>query len=251
MTTTDEVIMPVSDTDSDIRYLLNEVKILKLQLAQRSQLEPKDSSHNYAGDDDDGDISFKKAAMESVMLSENLINTPMKGRSSKEVENRTSLRNARTSNHRYDDKSQSSDSDESHSSNEDSNRRFSVLRDVTNSKRYNTRQVVSVNQVPYNGARLDKLSIYHVMRFIDEVQRYQAQWSTQIAIATYVSDTVKRTLLANSRGKLTEGCFYQLTPKVLLKEVQRFVRPKSSLAFSKALMDNIQFDLPENYSPCH
>ena len=106
------------------------------------------------------------------MLSENLINTPMKGRSSEEVENRTSLRNARTSNHRYGDKSQSSDSDESHSSNEDSNRRFSVLRDVTNSKRYNTRQVVSVNQVPYNGARLDKLSIYHVMRFIDEVQRY-------------------------------------------------------------------------------
>ena len=128
-------------------------------------------------------------------------------------------------------------------------RRYSALRNVIAPKQREARQIVSVQQENYKGARLERLNVSNVLKFIDDVNRYQAQWQVRLNTATYVSDSVKRTLISRSRGRLTEGGFYRVTTKDLLREIQRAVRPQSILAFSKVFEDNIAFILPDNFIP--
>lgn len=144
--------------------------------------------------------------------------------------------------------SESSDSDSS-SDYKGKSRRYSALKNIIAPKNLNATPVVSMQQEAYKGIRLEQLSVAQVMRFIDETNRYQAQWRVELRIATYVSDSVKRSLISKSGGLLTEGEFYQVTAKTLLKVIQKAVRPKSALAFSSAFNDNISFYISEKYNP--
>ena len=128
-------------------------------------------------------------------------------------------------------------------------KRYSALRNVIAPRQIEARQIVSVQQEAYKGVKLERLTVSNVLKFIDDVNRYQAQWEVRLNAATYVVDSVKRILIAKSRGRLTEGRFYQITSKELLREVPRAVKPQSVLAFSKAFEDNISFSIPENYVP--
>jgi hypothetical protein len=141
--------------------------------------------------------------------------------------------------------------DQSDSSYEEvsNDRRFSALKNVIAPRGNYARQVVSIQQETYKGVKLEHLSVFNAMRFIDDVNRYQAQWQVKLKIAVYVSDAVKRSLIAKSDGRLTEGGFYEVTAKVLLREIQLAVRPRSILAFAKTFSDNISFFIPDKYIP--
>ena len=66
---------------------------------------------------------------------------------------------------------QLSDSDEGDMSGD---RRYSTLRNVIAPREFQAKPVVSITQEPYKGSRLEQLSVFNALRFIDDINRYKA-----------------------------------------------------------------------------
>jgi hypothetical protein len=81
------------------------------------------------------------------------------------------------------------------------------------------------------------------------VRNFEAEHFTSLPVGTLFTDEARSALISKADGRLTLAKFFQYPLEILLKELQKAVRPLSKESFRQAIRDNISFPLDPERTP--
>jgi hypothetical protein len=87
----------------------------------------------------------------------------------------------------------------------------------------------------FAGKKLSSLDIKEVLIFCDSVRNFEAEHSTSLPVGTLFTDEARSALITKADGRLTLAKFFQYPLEILLKELQKAVRPLSKESFRQAI----------------
>lgn len=125
-------------------------------------------------------------------------------------------------------------------------RRHTVLEELLDEKTL-ARPTVVLEKKPFAGSRLEDLELPNVLRFCEEVNKYETGEGHKVQIGTLFTDEAKRKLIAKSAGRLGRATFWSASSKEVISELQRALRPANALAFYDDLERGVKFTPPKGY----
>lgn len=108
---------------------------------------------------------------------------------------------------------------------------------------------VVVERKEFEGKHLETLSIGEVIRFCDEVDKFEAHHGTALKVGTLFSEDAKLRLVSKSDGRLTHRRFYTYSRSTIFEELKRAMRPRSPEALLEVLDRNVGFPLLASWTP--
>lgn len=129
-------------------------------------------------------------------------------------------------------------------------RRHSIhLHGLTEAEKHSSHVMVYGQREPYDHIRLKSTSAQAFFAFFEAVVVYQRRTKTNLEIPTLLSDDVRDQVIAIDPVKYGDLKFYDLTLQELYSALQSIFRPRSKLAFVKAMTSHVNFVFSANYRP--
>lgn len=129
---------------------------------------------------------------------------------------------------------------------EEAERRRSALDQLVEDSGLKAPTVIHYHQ-KFSGKMLADLELKNVLAFIEDVSRYEASEGTKAPIGTLITSEAMQRLAARSQGRLSYYTGFAASAKVIVRELQRCLRPESPIAFFEAVSRSVYFTLPADY----
>jgi hypothetical protein len=110
-----------------------------------------------------------------------------------------------------------------------------------------THPMIYRQQPSFDHIKLLKANIWSVVRFVKNVDEYEAANNTLLPMATLINEIIRKRIIAKS-SVITESNFYKIDREVLLEDIRKMVQPKN-LNEVVTLLSKIDFPQADKFKP--
>lgn len=195
---------------------------------------------------------FKKQMQEALsnitdmlIIATNKTNTIAENDASVRID--TSIFSGKKKRREYKRDSESESSSDSSSSIVATKRRSSLLNDFKNELPKKQSYTVTKEMPKTDHIILEKLTFKNIMKFFGDIAQYQEKHGISLPAATMTSTRVRTKIMAKNTDITDHEEFFGMSTHILMRKIQKTIRPEDALAFAEMMTTGVDFWLPDNF----
>ena len=94
---------------------------------------------------------------------------------------------------------------------------------------------------------LEKLTFKNIMKFFGDIAQYQEKHGISLPATTMTSTRVRTKIMAKNTDITDHEEFFGMSTHILMRKIQKTIRPEDALAFAEMMTTGVDFWLPDNF----